>query len=181
MLTNSSMLERAKADIYRLDNGLYRRKSVFGLYKEERDAVIGCMVDYVLGPKAASCTDSYLLNVIDTVSREYDEMMKSESLEIKLEGLQKCLERYEESSGHGECGPWTFKDIGRDCIALYYGFHTVAYCDDNEKYWSVRRGSNLPDKTFSEVFDMIHSVFSECVLAESEKRKMQENSRFNGK
>lgn len=76
MLIKNGMIEKAKADIYRRDNGLYGRKSVFGLYATEKDAIIGTLVDYVLGAKAAHCTDSYLMYVAGEVEREYNETTK---------------------------------------------------------------------------------------------------------
>jgi hypothetical protein len=76
MLINKEMIEKAKGDIYRRENGLWGRKSVFGLYKDEHDAIIGTLVDYVLGAKAAVCSESFLMNTVDTVEREYAELTK---------------------------------------------------------------------------------------------------------
>lgn len=76
MLINKEMIQKAKADIYRRENGLYGRKSVFGLYRNEHDAIIGVLVDYVLGKKAAVCSESFLMNTVDTVEREFAEITK---------------------------------------------------------------------------------------------------------
>ena len=76
MVINKEMIEKAKGDIYRRENGLWGRKSVFGLYKDEHDAIIGTLVDYVLGNKAAVCSESFLMNTVDTVEREYAELTK---------------------------------------------------------------------------------------------------------
>ncbi len=111
--------------------------------------------------------------------------------EISLDGLRQALERYDESGKEGLCFLW---DIHRGAYDKWweasYNGRAVFGCYASGKrgnsgvgeYGNLERDTGgIPDKTFKEICDIVHSVFPECRMAPEEQSKIQESSQILGR
>lgn len=104
---------------------------------------------------------------------------KQDLLDINLDGLRNCLLRYDQFGKSGHCGPWVIHDGGYDLLwELCYNSKPVVGCHNNGSDAFLERCFNMKDKTFSEICDVVHSVFPECIMSPIERQKIQENNQF---
>lgn len=116
------------------------------------------------------------LAIQDTASSYKDFHEKIDKQGINLDGLRNCLLRYDQLGKRGHCGPWTVHDGGYDLLwELCYNSKPVVCCYKDGSDKILERSSSMSDKTFSEICDMVHSVFPECLMSPIESHKIQEN------
>lgn len=98
---------------------------------------------------------------------------------ISLDGLRTALQRYGDSGVQGICGSWDVHDGGYDLqFEICYQGQSVVGCYGRSMFSSegeLERHINMPDKTFSEICDLVHSAFPECSMSKEEQEKIDRN------
>ena len=122
------------------------------------------------------------LAIQDTADSYRDFHAKLDQEGFNLDGLRNCLLRYNQLGKRGHCGPWTIHDGSYDLLwELCYNSKTIVGCYRDGSDALLERCSNVSDKQFSEICDIVHSVFPGCLMSPIEKKKIQENSQSQSK
>ena len=124
-----------------------------------------------------------------------DEKIRSQentSLDLPIDGLYKALERFdsviEDSlTATGICGSWEVARYGKEAsvpvFRIYHDglpvvkskispeFHAAC-----SKYIDLEREANISDKTFSQICDVVKSVFMFARMSPDEQKRIQESN-----
>ncbi len=113
---------------------------------------------------------------------------KGDLIDVPIEGLYRALCRYDESlNGKAVCGDWhVYKNSARDChldfMLGFNGKHVVqAFVSDDisssgSHFIDLHRIGNISDNSFSQVCDIVKSVYMFARLAPKEQARIDANN-----
>lgn len=110
-------------------------------------------------------------------------IMCGSELRVSLDGFRQALARFNESDNEGVCGPWkicskqdqNWWEASFNNVPVVFCFSDLEWNKENKELCDLTlyRKADIPDKVFSEIFDLTRSVFPECKMSSLDSSRIQ--------
>ena len=103
---------------------------------------------------------------------------------IPIDGIRKLFEELKENESYASYGDWEIvqeeNSISTVWTAFYQGF-PVVLCTLNNNHKEITRLLDIPDSSYTAICDAAHSVFPECRMNLTDKKKIHKRNQAQGR